>query len=76
MTEKVQKEIDFVIGRTQSVCMANRSQMPYTDAVVHEIQRFIAVIPLGLPRTVSQDTPFRQYIIPKVSPQCLCFWAK
>ncbi|KYO48168.1 cytochrome P450 2E1 precursor isoform B [Alligator mississippiensis] len=63
--EKVQKEIDFVIGRTQSVCMANRSQMPYTDAVVHEIQRFIAVIPLGLPRTVSQDTPFRQYIIPK-----------
>ncbi|XP_025066952.1 cytochrome P450 2C31-like isoform X3 [Alligator sinensis] len=63
--EKVQKEIDFVIGRTQSACMANRSQMPYTDAVVHEIQRFIAVIPLGLPHTVSQDTPFRQYIIPK-----------
>ncbi|XP_019358031.1 PREDICTED: cytochrome P450 2C31-like isoform X2 [Gavialis gangeticus] len=63
--EKVQKEIDLVIGRTQSACMANRSQMPYTDAVVHEIQRFIAFVPLALPHSVSQDTPFRQYVIPQ-----------
>ncbi|XP_062987236.1 cytochrome P450 2C29-like [Elgaria multicarinata webbii] len=63
--EKVQKEIDHVIGRTRSASMADRGQMPYTDAVIHEIQRFIALIPLSLPHAVVKDTPFRQYIIPK-----------
>ncbi|CAM2117277.1 unnamed protein product [Caretta caretta] len=60
MTEKVHVEIDCVIGRSQRPCMAYRSQMPYTEAVVHEIQRFISLTPLGAPHAVT-----RQYIIPK-----------
>ncbi|KAM6266081.1 cytochrome P450 2C8-like [Porphyrio hochstetteri] len=63
--EKVQEEIDRVVGRSRKPCVADRTQMPYTDAVVHEIQRFISLAPLGLPHTVTKDTCFREYVIPK-----------
>ncbi|NXX46277.1 CP2CL protein, partial [Tricholaema leucomelas] len=63
--EKVQEEIDQVIGRSQKPSLADRTRMPYTDAVVHEIQRFISLTPLALPHTVTKDTCFREYVIPK-----------
>ncbi|XP_075278893.1 cytochrome P450 2C19-like [Opisthocomus hoazin] len=63
--EKVQEEIDRVVGRSRRPCVADRTQMPYTDAVVHEIQRFISLIPLAVPHTVTKDTHFRDYVIPK-----------
>ncbi|KAM4897110.1 CP2CN protein, partial [Sylvia borin] len=63
--EKIQEELDQVVGRSRKPCVADRTQLPYTDAVVHEIQRFIALIPLALPHTVTKDTSFRDYVIPK-----------
>ncbi|XP_059333003.1 cytochrome P450 2C9-like [Ammospiza nelsoni] len=63
--EKIQEEIDQVVGRSRKPGVADRSQMPYTDAVVHEIQRFISLVPLALPHTVTKDTSFRDYVIPK-----------
>ncbi|XP_050754509.1 cytochrome P450 2H2-like isoform X3 [Gymnogyps californianus] len=65
IVEKIQKEIDCVIGRDRRPRMADRSQMPYTDAVVHEIQRFIDFLPINVPHTVIKDTKFRDYFIRK-----------
>uniref|UniRef100_A0A8C4LVW5 unspecific monooxygenase n=1 Tax=Equus asinus TaxID=9793 RepID=A0A8C4LVW5_EQUAS len=62
---KVQEEIDRVIGRHRSPCMQDRSHMPYTDAVVHEIQRYIDLLPTNVPHAVTRDVKFRNYFIPK-----------
>ncbi|GAB1302388.1 Cytochrome P450 2C66 [Apodemus speciosus] len=64
-TAKVQEEIDSVIGRHRSPCMRDRNQMPYTDAVLHEIQRYIDLLPTSLPHAVTCDMKFRDYLIPK-----------
>ncbi|KAM9323951.1 uncharacterized protein PAF06_020198 [Gastrophryne carolinensis] len=63
--EKVQAEIENVIGRTRRPCMEDRANMPYTDAVMHEVMRFIDFLPLGAPHAVTEDTVFRGYNLPK-----------
>ncbi|XP_025736486.1 cytochrome P450 2C41 isoform X1 [Callorhinus ursinus] len=65
ITAKVQEEIDHVIGRHQTPCMRDRSRMPYTNAVLHEIQRYIDLVPNSLPHAVTRDIKFRNYVIPK-----------
>ncbi|KAM5271806.1 cytochrome P450 2C3-like [Ctenodactylus gundi] len=62
---KVQEEIASVIGRHRSPCSQDRSSMPYTDAVVHEIQRYIDLVPTNMPHAVTKDIQFRGYHIPK-----------
>ncbi|XP_008854576.1 cytochrome P450 2C70-like [Nannospalax galili] len=62
---KVQEEIARVIGRHRSPCMQDKNNMPYTDAVMHEIQRFINLAPIPIPRETTQDVQFRGYHIPK-----------
>ncbi|XP_072285474.1 cytochrome P450 2C16-like [Pyxicephalus adspersus] len=63
--ERIHKEIDHVIGRNRAPCIEDRTRMPYMEAVIHEIQRFIDLIPLGIPHKVTRDVNFRNFVIPK-----------
>uniref|UniRef100_A0A4X2K4A1 Cytochrome P450 family 2 subfamily B member 6 n=1 Tax=Vombatus ursinus TaxID=29139 RepID=A0A4X2K4A1_VOMUR len=63
--EKVQEEIDQVIGRNRLPDLKDRAKMPYTDAVIHETQRFGDLLPMSVPHSVTQDTSFRGYLLPK-----------
>lgn len=65
VTAKVQEEIDHVIGRHRRPCMQDRTRMPYTDAMVHEIQRYINLIPNNVPHAATCNVRFRNYVIPK-----------
>ncbi|XP_053778777.1 cytochrome P450 2C18-like [Desmodus rotundus] len=65
VSAKVQEEIDRVVGRDRSPCMRDRSSMPYMDALVHETQRYIDLLPTSLPHAVTCDIKFRDYLIPK-----------
>ncbi|XP_074088738.1 cytochrome P450 2E1 [Macrotis lagotis] len=62
---KLHEEIDQVIGPERLPSMKDKVNMPYMDAVVHEILRYINLVPSNLPHVMNQDIQFRGYSIPK-----------
>lgn len=63
--ETIQQEIDTLVGQ-RCPCMEDKKSLPYTDAVLHEIQHFLDIIPLSIPHYALHDISFRGYTIPKV----------
>ncbi|XP_034978028.1 cytochrome P450 2J2 isoform X2 [Zootoca vivipara] len=62
---RVQAEIDSVIGQSRQPAMDDRDSMPYTNAVVHEVQRISNIIPLNVPRMTTKDTTLAGFHVPK-----------
>ncbi|XP_008843062.1 cytochrome P450 2D20-like [Nannospalax galili] len=62
---RVQQEIDEVIGQARRPEMADQERMPFTNAVIHEVQRFGAVAPLTLPFITSRSIEVQGFHIPK-----------
>ncbi|CAJ0915786.1 unnamed protein product [Ranitomeya imitator] len=63
-SQKVQSEIERVIGLAEPQ-VNHRKDMPYTDAVINEIQRFGNIVPTNVPHATTQDVNFRGYLLPK-----------
>ncbi|XP_036403196.1 cytochrome P450 2K1-like isoform X1 [Megalops cyprinoides] len=62
--DRVQEEMSRVIGDRQPRTEDRRS-LPYTNAVIHEIQRLANISPLSLPHVTSSDITFQGFLIKK-----------
>uniref|UniRef100_A0A1I7XLK2 Unspecific monooxygenase n=1 Tax=Heterorhabditis bacteriophora TaxID=37862 RepID=A0A1I7XLK2_HETBA len=59
------EELDRVIGSGRPVMMADRNLLPYTCAVVNEIQRLANLLPLNLLHQTTRDVNIGGYRISK-----------
>ncbi|KAG9469374.1 hypothetical protein GDO78_020677 [Eleutherodactylus coqui] len=62
---KVQQEIDKTTNSLRPPEIMDKPQLPYTNAVIHEIQRVLDLAPTTLFHAVTEDIKFRGYTIPK-----------
>ncbi|XP_043853284.1 cytochrome P450 2S1 isoform X1 [Dromiciops gliroides] len=63
--DRIQEELSQELGRDRAPSLGDRGRLPYTDAFLHEVQRFLALIPMGVPRALTKPTSFRGYDLPQ-----------
>ncbi|CAB1350116.1 unnamed protein product [Coregonus sp. 'balchen'] len=63
-TDRVQENINRLIGSRQPL-VEDRKNLPYADAVIHEIQRLANIAPMAILHTTSRDITFQGYFIKK-----------
>ncbi|XP_022915813.2 methyl farnesoate epoxidase-like [Onthophagus taurus] len=62
---KVQNELDVVVGRSRWPMYSDKLNLPYTEAVLMEIQRQTNVPPLGIAHRAIETTELMGYKIPE-----------
>ena len=55
-----------MMGGERPPTLRDRGAMPYTEAFLHEAQRFLDLVPLGFIRTVKRDTRLGGFTVPDV----------
>ena len=63
--QKVQDEIDNVVGNTGQTSLAHRATLNYTEAVIQEVLRKASIAPLGLLHATAEDYELNGHIIPQ-----------
>ncbi|XP_022093482.1 cytochrome P450 2J6-like isoform X2 [Acanthaster planci] len=62
---RVHKELDAVTGRNRFPRLGDKPDLPYTEAVICELQRITTIAPLAVPHACLEDTKLLGYDIPK-----------
>uniref|UniRef100_A0A8C0DXE3 Cytochrome P450 family 2 subfamily W member 1 n=1 Tax=Balaenoptera musculus TaxID=9771 RepID=A0A8C0DXE3_BALMU len=64
---RVQEELDRVLGPGRPPRLEDQRSLPYTNAVLREVQHFITLLP-HMPRCTASDTQLGGYLLPKGTP--------
>ncbi|XP_002730828.1 steroid 17-alpha-hydroxylase/17,20 lyase-like [Saccoglossus kowalevskii] len=72
---KVAREIHDVIGRDRLPLISDRPNLPYCDAVIHELMRIRTVVPMSVPHKALVDSSIGGYVIPKDTWVMVNLWA-
>ena len=64
---KAQAEIERVCGRSRLPEMADTDSLPYVQAIMYEVLRWHAIVPLSMPHVATEDDQYEGYVIPKGS---------
>lgn len=64
---KAQEEIERVVGPKSLPTLADRSRLPYLNAVVKEVLRWHPVAPMALPHMSVKDDTWENFFLPKGS---------
>lgn len=56
LADKVQAEIDEVVGRCRLPSLTDKGSLPFTEAAIMEVQRLAVVVPLSIPHMASETT--------------------
>jgi hypothetical protein len=64
---RAQAEIDSVVGIDRLPEFSDRESLPYIEAIMREVFRWVPVIPLGAPHSVTHSDVYKGYFIPKGS---------
>lgn len=62
--DRVQAELDDVIGGERLPNLKDRNRLPYVEAVLSEILRYSNVAPLGIAHRSIDNCQLQQYTIP------------
>ncbi|KZO94970.1 cytochrome P450 [Calocera viscosa TUFC12733] len=63
--KSAKEELDRVVGQERLPVFADRSKLPYMNALIKEVLRWATIVPLGVPHRLIKDDVYNGYSIPK-----------
>uniref|UniRef100_A0A914WNR6 Cytochrome P450 n=1 Tax=Plectus sambesii TaxID=2011161 RepID=A0A914WNR6_9BILA len=63
--QKLQEEMDRVIGNENELTMDDQKRLPYLCATIQEMQRVANILPINIQHAVTEDVIIGGFLIPK-----------
>jgi cytochrome P450 len=63
--KRAQAELDEVVGRSRTPSFSDAQSLPYIQAIIKEVLRWRASLPLGIPHSTTEDDWYNEMFIPK-----------